>query len=65
MFVTFKGKKADLYTDTKQIVRRFNVESDIASVQINGNDINATIAIAMKNGKTNLYRANGQLIRRA
>lgn len=63
MFITFKGKKADLYTDTKQIVRRFNVRDDIVNVQINGTGNNATIAITMKNGKTALYRATGQLIR--
>lgn len=63
MYVSFKGKNCDLFTTNKQIIRRFRVSNDIVNVQIQGNGTNATISITMKNGKTVLYRANGQIIR--
>lgn len=64
MYANFKGKLVDLYSDTKQIIRRIRVSNDIAAVQVNGSGQNATIAITMKNGKTLLYKATGQLIRK-
>lgn len=64
MYAAFKGKTCDIYNDTKQIVRRIRVANDIVSVQVQGTGKNATIAISMKNGKTWLYKATGQIIRR-
>lgn len=64
MFVNFKGNCADLYTDTKQIIRRFHVSNEIVNVAISGNGNDATIAITMKNGKTIVYKANGQIVRK-
>lgn len=63
MYATFKGKNCDLYNINKQIIRRFRVSNEIVNVQVQGTGTNATIAITMKNGKTLLYRANGQIIR--
>lgn len=63
MFITFKGKIADLYTDNKQIIRRFKVQHDITNAQINGTGQNALISLTMKNGKTILYKATGQIYR--
>lgn len=64
MYANFKGKCVDLYTDTKQIIRRFHVSNEIVNVQVTGSGNNATISITMKNGKTVLYKANGQIIRK-
>jgi len=64
MYANFKGKLVDIYSDTKAIIRRIHVTNDIVNVQISGTGINATIAITMKNGKTLLYKTNGQLIRK-
>ena len=64
MYANFKGKLVDLYSDTKAIIRRIKVSNDVAAVQVNGSGQNATIAITMKNGKTLLYKANGQLLRK-
>lgn len=55
MFVQFSGKKVDLYTNTKQFVRRFNVPHDVINAQVSGDGEHATVAITMKNGRTNLY----------
>ena len=64
MYATFKGKTCDLFNDTKQIIRRFRVANDIVNVQVQGTGKNATVAITMKNGKTWLYKATGQIVRR-
>lgn len=64
MYATFKGRQCDLYNDTKQIVRRIRVANDIVNVQVQGTGKNAKVAITMKNGKTWLYSATGQIIRR-
>lgn len=63
MFVQFSGKKVDLYTNTKQFVRRFNVPHDVVNAQVSGDGEHATVAITMKNGRTNLYSWTGQIIR--
>jgi hypothetical protein len=63
MFITFTGKKCSLYNDNKQIVRQFNVSNDIVNAQVSGFGNEATVAITMKNGKTILYKATGQIIR--
>ena len=64
MYATFKGRQCDLYNDTKQIIRRIRVSNDIVNVIVQGSGKNAKIAITMKNGKTWLYNATGQIIRR-
>lgn len=62
MYATFKGKIADLYNDNKQLIRRLRASNDIVNVQVQGTGANATIAVTMKNGKTILYKSNGQIL---
>lgn len=64
MYVNFKGKVAKLYTDYKVLVRQFRAQSEIVNAQVQGSGSNATVALTMKNGKTILYKSNGQIIRR-
>lgn len=64
MYVNFKGKTAQLYTDTKQLVRRFRASSDIVNAQVQGAGDTAVVALTMKNGKTVLYKSDGTLLRR-
>lgn len=64
MYATFKGRQCDLYNDVKQIIRRIRVANDIINVQVQGTGKNAKVAITMKNGKTWLYNATGQILRR-
>lgn len=63
-YVQFKKKKVDLYNQYKQLVRRFNVKADVVNAQITGAGQDCYVAITMSNGKTELYKSNGQLIRR-
>ena len=63
MYITFQGRKCQLFNDNKQILRQFNVSNEIVNAQISGSGNAATISITMKNGKTVLYKATGQIIR--
>lgn len=64
MYVSFKGKTADLYSNSKQIIRRFRVASEIVNAQVQDAGKDAFVAITTKDGKTFLYKSNGQLVRR-
>lgn len=64
MYVNFKGKDAKLYKANKQMVRQFRMQAEIVNAQVSGAGENAIVAITMKNGKTILYKSNGQVIRR-
>ena len=63
-FVQFKKKKVDLYNQYKQLIRRFNMKADVVNAQISGAGQDCYEAITMSNGKTELYKSNGQLVRR-
>lgn len=64
LYLNFKGKTAQLLNQNKQIIRKFSVSSEITNAQVTGIGQNAVIAITMKNGKTILYKSNGQIIRK-
>lgn len=63
-YATFKQKRCDLYNQNKQLIRRFNMRSDIVNAQIQGSGQETYVAITCKDGKTYLYKSNGQLIRK-
>lgn len=64
MYVSFKGKTADLYNNSKQIIRRFRAATEIVNAQVQTSGKDTFVAITMKDGKTLLYKSNGQLVRR-
>ena len=64
LYLNFNGKTAQLLNQNKQIIRKFSVSSEITNAQVTGTGQNAVIAITMKNGKTILYKSNGQIIRK-
>lgn len=64
MYVNFKGKIADLYSNSKQIIRRFRTASEIVNAQVQDAGKDTFVAITTKDGKTLLYKSNGQLVRR-
>lgn len=63
-YVQFKKKKVDLYNQYKQLIRRFNVKADVVNAQVTGAGQECYVAITMSNGKTELYKSNGQLVRK-
>lgn len=62
-YATFKGKKVDLYTFDKRLIRRFNMKADVVNAQIQGAGKDTYVAIVTKDGKSYLYKSNGTLIR--
>lgn len=64
MYINFKGKSANLYSNTKQIIRQFRAAADIVNAQVQGDGQNAVIALTLKNGKTILYKSDGTILRR-
>lgn len=63
-YTTFKNKKVDLYNEYKQLIRRFNMKANVVNAQVQGSDKECYVAITMSNGKTELYKSNGQLVRK-
>ena len=65
LYAEWSGTRVKVYNQYKQIVRTINVRYDVVGVQISGDSsTDAMVAIAQSNGKTDLYRSSGQLVRR-
>lgn len=62
-YATFKGKKVDLYTYDKRLIRRFNMKADVVNAQIQNAGNDTYVAIVTKDGKSYLYKSNGTLVR--
>lgn len=62
-YATFKGKKVDLYTFDKRLIRRFNMKADVVNAQIQNAGNDTYVAIVTKDGKSYLYKSNGTLVR--
>ena len=62
-YATFSGKRVDLYNYNKQLLRRYNMKSDVVNAQVSGSGKEAYVAIVTKDGKNYLYKSNGQLVR--
>ena len=65
LYAEWSGTRVKVYNQYKQIVRTINVRYDVVGVQISGDSpADAMVAIAQSNGKTDLYKSSGQLVRR-
>lgn len=63
--VNFKGKNVNLYDENGKIIRRFLARAEVVNAQINGQGKDTTVAISTKDGKFELYKSNGTVIRRS
>jgi len=63
--VGFKGKEASLLDQEGKLIRKFKAKAEIVNAQITKSSTNPIIAITTKDGKFELYRADGVLIRRS
>ena len=65
LYAEWSGTRVKVYNQYKQIVRTINVRYDVVGVQVSGDSpTDAMVAIAMSNGRTDLYKSSGQLVRR-
>lgn len=62
-YVTYKQKTVDLYNQNKQFIRRFRMKSDVVNAQVQKAGQDTLVAITTKDGKTYIYKSNGQLVR--
>ena len=62
-YATFRGKQVDLYNYNKQLIRRFNMKADVVNAQVSGYGKDSVVAIVLKDGKSFLYKSNGQILR--
>ena len=63
--LTFKGKQVDMFDYTGRFVRRFNARAEVVNAVINGSGADATVAITTKDGKFEIYKSNGTVVRRS
>jgi len=64
MIVGYKGKEVSLFDEDGKLIRKFKARADVVNAQINNPHDNPTVAITTKDGKFELYKSNGMLIRR-
>jgi hypothetical protein len=63
--VGFKGKDVDLFNTDGKIIRRFKARAEVVNAQITTSNTEPVVAITTKDGKFELYKANGTVIRRS
>ena len=65
LFAEWSGNRVSVYNHNKQFVRRINGRHDVIGVQISGDsETEAMVSIAQSNGRTDLYKSSGQLVRK-
>lgn len=65
LYAEWSGKRVTIRREDKSPVRVIYAHANVVGVQCNGNNSeDGIVAIAMENGKTDLYHANGAIIRR-
>ena len=63
--VSFRGRQVDLFDYSGKVIRRFNTKAEVVNAQVSGSGRNATVAISMKDGKFEIYRSDGSVVRRS
>lgn len=63
--LSFKGRQVDMFDYTGKFVRRFMARADVVNAVINGSGKDSTIAITTKDGKFEIYKSNGTVVRRS
>jgi len=63
--VSFKGKSVSLYDEDGKIIRKFLARAEVVNAQITRSGQNPTVAISTKDGKFELYKTDGSVIRRS
>lgn len=64
MFCEWSGNTTELYTDNRQLWRRFHTRLPVQCATVSGEGNNARVSITLNNGRTEVYSGTGALIRR-
>lgn len=62
-YASFHGKTVSLYNQYKQLIRKFNAKANVVTAVTQDMGDDTYIAVTTVQGKTYLYKSNGQLIR--
>ena len=64
LYAEWSGRTVHVYDEYGRLVRTLHARFEVDGVQCSGSDVNdGRVAISMENGKTDLCRANGEVIR--
>lgn len=63
--VSFKGKQVDLFDYNGKFIRRFNTRADVVNAVLNKSGQDTIVAITTKDGKFEIYKSNGTVVRRS
>lgn len=63
--VSFRGRQVDLFDYNGKFIRRFNARAEVVNAVVNGAGKDSTVAITTKDGKFEIYKSNGAVVRRA
>ena len=63
--VSFKGRQVDVFDYSGKFVRRFNARAEVVNAVVNGSGKDSTVAITTKDGRFEIYRSDGSVIRRS
>lgn len=65
LYAEWSGKRVQIRRETRQLIRDIFVNNNVVGVQISGDSpTEATVAITMDNGKTDIFKSSGMLLRR-
>lgn len=65
LIVGFQGKEVSLSDEDGKLIRKFKARAEVVNAQVNSSGGNPTVAITTKDGKFELYKADGTVIRRS
>lgn len=61
----WSGRSVEIFNEHKQLIRRLTAMKNVVGVQCSGNNIaDGMVSIAEEGGRTELFKANGVLVRR-
>ena len=63
--VSFSGRQVDVFDYAGKFVRRFNARAEVVNAVVNGSGKDSTVAITTKDGRFEVYRSDGSVIRRS
>ena len=64
MFCEWNGNTTKIYSDNRSMHRAFHTRLPVRCASVTGEGNDARVSITLTNGRTELYRGDGVLIRR-
>ena len=62
---SFKGNRVDIFDYNGKFVRRFNARAKVVNAVISGSGKATTVAITTADGKFEIYKSDGTVVRKS